>query len=127
MSQVLREITPRGLILGCLLTILFSVSNVYLGLKIGGTFSCSIPAAIIAMVVLRWTKGSNILESNIVQTLASAAAAQASVVFILPTLILTGVWTHFHYWELVFQHLSRLVLDSFSCHRLLLSLNPYLL
>ncbi len=40
----LPELTLRGMILGALITIIFTASNVYLGLKVGLTFSSSIPA-----------------------------------------------------------------------------------
>lgn len=39
------ELTARGMILGALITVIFTASNVYLGLKVGLTFSSSIPAA----------------------------------------------------------------------------------
>ena len=47
-----RELTIRGLILGALLTIVFTAANVYLGLKVGLTFASSIPAAVISMAIL---------------------------------------------------------------------------
>ncbi|ENY5721861.1 OPT/YSL family transporter, partial [Campylobacter jejuni] len=46
-KQNLPELTLRGLILGSILTIIFTASNVYLGLKVGLTFSSSIPAVVI--------------------------------------------------------------------------------
>ena len=55
------------------ITLLFTAANVYLGLKVGLTFATSIPAAVISMAVLRFVRGSTILENNIVQTIASAA------------------------------------------------------
>ena len=62
------ELTARGMILGALITVIFTASNVYLGLKVGLTFSSSIPAAVISMAILRMFKHSNILENNMVQT-----------------------------------------------------------
>ena len=69
----MRELTFRGVVLGAIITLLFTAANVYLGLKIGLTFATSIPAAVISMAVLRLFKDSTILENNIVQTIASAA------------------------------------------------------
>jgi putative OPT family oligopeptide transporter len=68
-GQNLPELTVRGILLGALLTVIFTASNVYLGLKVGLTFSAAIPAAVISMAVLRhgWSN-SNILENNMVQT-----------------------------------------------------------
>lgn len=79
-----RELTLRGMILGALITVIFTASNVYLGLKVGLTFASSIPAAVISMAVLKFFKGSNILENNMVQTQASAAGTLSSIIFILP-------------------------------------------
>lgn len=67
-ETTIRELTLRGILLGMILTVIFTASNVYLGLKVGITFSSAIPAAVISMAVLRMFKGSNILENNIVQT-----------------------------------------------------------
>ena len=68
-----KELTVRGLILGALITTIFTAANVYLGLKVGLTFASSIPAAVISMAILSAVKDSSILENNIVQTVASAA------------------------------------------------------
>ena len=86
-----RELTLRGMILGALITVIFTASNVYLGLKVGLTFASSIPAAVISMAVLKFFKGSNILENNMVQTQASAAGTLSSIIFILPGLLMAGI------------------------------------
>jgi uncharacterized oligopeptide transporter (OPT) family protein len=44
-----KELTLRSLILGALITTIFTAANVYLGLKVGLTFASSIPAAVISM------------------------------------------------------------------------------
>ena len=75
-----RELTLRGMILGALITVVFTASNVYLGLKVGLTFASSIPAAVISMAVLKFFKGSNILENNMVQTQASAAGTLSTII-----------------------------------------------
>ncbi|GAA0311807.1 oligopeptide transporter, OPT family [Sphingomonas oligophenolica] len=97
-ARPLAELTIRGIILGGLITILFTAANVYLGLKVGLTFATSIPAAVISMAILRFFKNANILENNIVQTIASAAGTLAAIIFVLPGLILVGWWTGFPYW-----------------------------
>jgi putative OPT family oligopeptide transporter len=91
------ELTLRGIILGGLITLLFTAANVYLGLKIGLTFATSIPAAVISMAVLRFFKGATILENNIVQTIASAAGTLAAIIFVLPGLVMVGWWQGFPY------------------------------
>jgi len=94
----LRELTLRGILLGGLITLLFTAANVYLGLKVGLTFATSIPAAVISMAVLRWFRNSSILENNIVQTIASAAGTLAAIIFVLPGLVMIGWWQGFPYW-----------------------------
>ncbi|EAL9183648.1 oligopeptide transporter, OPT family, partial [Campylobacter jejuni] len=97
--QNLPELTLRGLILGSILTIIFTASNVYLGLKVGLTFSSSIPAVVISMAVLSLFKTSNILENNMVQTQASAAGTLSSVIFVIPGLFMCGYWSEFPLWQ----------------------------
>ena len=94
-----RELTLRGFVLACVLTVLFTAANVYLGLKIGLTFATSIPAAVISMSIMRNFRGNNMLENNIVQTIASSAGAISAVVFILPAMVMIGFWNHFPFWQ----------------------------
>ncbi len=94
-----RELTLRSIILGGLLTFLFTAANVYFGLRVGLTFSTAIPAAVISMAVLRVLGGATIVENNIVQTIGSAAGAVATMVFVLPGFVIVGWWTEIPYWE----------------------------
>ncbi|HEX6218062.1 MAG TPA: oligopeptide transporter, OPT family [Sphingomicrobium sp.] len=94
----IRELTFRGVILGGLITLLFTAANVYLGLRIGITFATSIPAAVISMAVLRFFQGATIQENNIVQTIASAAGTLSAIIFVLPGLVMVGWWTGFPFW-----------------------------
>src|SRR4249919_1737494 len=94
-----KELTLRGLVLGALITTVFTAANVYLGLKVGLTFASSIPAAVISMAVLSAVKDSTILENNIVQTVASAAGTLSAIIFVLPGLVIVGWWTGFPFWQ----------------------------
>jgi putative OPT family oligopeptide transporter len=94
-----KELTIRGLILGALITTIFTAANVYLGLKVGLTFASSIPAAVISMAILSLVKDSSILENNIVQTVASAAGTLSAIIFVLPGLVIVGWWTGFPFWQ----------------------------
>ena len=94
-----KELTIRGLILGALLTTVFTAANVYLGLRVGLTFASSIPAAVISMAILSAVKDSTILENNIVQTVASAAGTLSAIIFVLPGLVIVGWWTGFPFWQ----------------------------
>ena len=97
-GENIKELTLRGIILGALITVVFTAANVYLGLKIGLTFATSIPAAVISMAVLKAFSDSTIQENNIVQTIASAAGTLSAIIFVLPGLVMVGWWTGFPYW-----------------------------
>ncbi|MCW1403101.1 oligopeptide transporter, OPT family [Novosphingobium sp. MW5] len=94
-----RELTLRSVILGALLTVVFTAANVYFGLRVGLTFSTAIPAAVISMALLRTLGGATIVENNIVQTIGSAAGAVATMVFVLPGFVMVGWWSEIPYWE----------------------------
>jgi uncharacterized oligopeptide transporter (OPT) family protein len=85
-----RELTPRALATGMIFGALLAPCNVYSGLKIGWTFNMSITALLLAFAF--WTPVARLfglapwvmLESNINQTAASAAAAIASSGLVAP-------------------------------------------
>src|SRR6188474_1384278 len=88
----MREMSVRALVMGALLGIIFALSSVYLGLKVGLTVSASIPVAVLSITLFRWLKlRGTILENNIVQTTGSAGESLAAgVAFTLPSLLLMG-------------------------------------
>ncbi|WP_124054259.1 OPT family oligopeptide transporter [Arcanobacterium ihumii] len=96
--SAVRELTIRAIIIGGLITLVFTAANVYLGLKVGLTFATSIPAAVISMAILRKFSGHTIQENNIVQTIASAAGTLSAIIFVLPGLVMIGWWSGFPYW-----------------------------
>src|SRR6185369_8968985 len=57
-EELRTEMTLRGLILGVIITLVFTAANVFFGLKAGLTFATSIPAAVISMALLRGFKDS---------------------------------------------------------------------
>ena len=89
-EKVTAELTVTSIIMGVLLAVVFGAANAYLGLRVGMTVSASIPAAVIAMGVIRIIMRRNsILESNIVQTAGSAGESLAAgAIFTLPALFL---------------------------------------
>ncbi|GAA4388086.1 oligopeptide transporter, OPT family [Tsukamurella soli] len=93
-----RELTVRGVIIGGIITLVFTAANIFLGLKVGLTFATSIPAAVISMAVLRYFANHSVVENNIVQTIASAAGTLSAIIFVLPGLIMIGFWSGFPYW-----------------------------
>ena len=92
------ELTVRGLIIGVVITLVFTAANVFFGLKAGLTFATSIPAAVISMAILRGFKDSTMQENNIVQTVASSAGTLSAIIFVLPGLVMIGWWTGFPFW-----------------------------
>lgn len=75
-EKITPEITITSIVMGVLLAVIFGAANAYLGLRVGMTVSASIPAAVVAMGVIRVIMRKNsILESNIVQTIGSALAS----------------------------------------------------
>lgn len=89
-NKITPELTVTSVIMGVLLAVVFGAANAYLGLRVGMTVSASIPAAVIAMGVIRVImRKSSILESNIVQTIGSAGESLAAgAIFTLPALFL---------------------------------------
>lgn len=89
-EKVTPEFTVTSVLMGIILAVVFGAANAYLGLKVGMTVSASIPAAVIAMGVIRVIMRRNsILESNIVQTIGSAGESLAAgAIFTLPALFL---------------------------------------
>lgn len=100
-QKSIRELTLRGVVLGGLITLVFTAANVYLGLRVGLTFATAIPAAVISMAILRYFADHSVVENNIVQTIASAAGTLSAIVFILPGLVMVGWWSGFPYWVTV--------------------------
>ena len=89
-EKVTAELTVTSIIMGVILAVVFGAANAYLGLRVGMTVSASIPAAVIAMGVIRIVMRRNsILESNVVQTIGSAGESLAAgAIFTLPALFL---------------------------------------
>lgn len=78
----LLEMTPRALIMGVVLGMVFGASSLYLVLKVGLTVSASIPVAVIAITLFGMARKlgareSTILENSITQTAGSAGESLA--------------------------------------------------
>lgn len=100
-EQSLPEITFKVIILAVLLTAILGAANAYLALKVGMTVASSIPAAVLAIGIFRFFRNSNVLEANIVQTIASAGEGIAQAIcFVVPAFVILGFWKNFHYIEI---------------------------
>ncbi|HEY6867320.1 MAG TPA: oligopeptide transporter, OPT family [Candidatus Eisenbacteria bacterium] len=92
----LREFTPRAVIVGALLGVVFGASSLYLVLKVGLTVSASIPVAVISITIFRLlsrfgVRDATILENNIVQTAGSAGESIAFGVGVtMPAIMILG-------------------------------------
>src|SRR5438046_3590613 len=93
----LREFTPRALILGTILGMVFGASSLYLVLKVGLTVSASIPVAVISLTLFRLGsrlfgfRDATILENNIAQTAGSAGESIAFGVGVtMPAIMILG-------------------------------------
>jgi uncharacterized oligopeptide transporter (OPT) family protein len=87
-----REVTISAVVLGVVIGAIMNAAITYAGLKLAFTISGSAIAAVLGFGVLRGMlrKGS-ILETNIVQTVASAVnIPNSGVIFTVPVLILLG-------------------------------------
>jgi uncharacterized oligopeptide transporter (OPT) family protein len=87
-----REVTPAAIVLGLIIGTIMNAAITYAGLKIGFTIVGSAIAAVIGFGLLRGLlrKGS-ILETNVVQTVASAVnTPNSGVIFTVPVLLLLG-------------------------------------
>jgi len=84
-QTIMKELTAKSILLGCLFGVIFGAATVYLALKAGLTVSASIPIAVIAITLGRRFFKTTILENNIIQTTGSAGESIASgVAFTLP-------------------------------------------
>ena len=115
-SRTLPQLTFRAVLLSIILAVILAAANTYLGLFAGLTISTAIPAAVVSMAVLKLLGGGHILENNIVQTGASAAASiAAGVIFTIPALVILEYWTEFDYvWVLAIAGLGGILGVLFS-------------
>lgn len=92
-TQAMPEMTIVSILLGCIFAIIFGAANTYLGLKVGMTIAAGIPAAVLATGLLKGIfKRNNILESNLIQSMAAMGESLAGgLIFILPAVILLGM------------------------------------
>lgn len=95
-ETILPELTPRALVMGVVLGIVFGASSLYLVLKVGLTVSASIPVAVIAITLFHLLekaggRASTILENNIVQTAGSAGESIAFGIGVtMPAILILG-------------------------------------
>ena len=87
------EATVWSVVIGLLMTIIFSAAAAYLGLKVGQVFEAAIPIAIIAVGLSTASKRRNALGENvIIQSIgACSGVIVAGAVFTLPAIYILGL------------------------------------
>jgi putative OPT family oligopeptide transporter len=90
-SKWLPEFTPRAVIVGSVLGLIFGAASMYISLKTGLTVSASIPIAVMSISIFRALGRTSILENNISQTTGSAGeSVAAGISFTIPGLLVLG-------------------------------------
>jgi len=92
------EVNFRSVFVGLIMTVIFSASAAYLGLKIGQVFDAAIPIAIIAIGLSAITKRKNALGENVmIQSIGSSSGmVVAGAIFTLPALYIVGLEAEFY-------------------------------
>ena len=94
------EVTPYSVILGLLMTVLFSAAAAFLGLKVGQVFEAAIPIAIIAVGMTgALGKKDGLGQNVIVQSIgACSGVVVAGAIFTLPAIYILGLDVNF--WQM---------------------------
>lgn len=97
----IKESTMATMLIGILVAIIFSASNTYAGMASGLTVAAGIPGAIIGATILKTlSKKNNILNTNMVQIMASSGESIASgVIFVYPAVIIIAGIEGTNFWQ----------------------------
>lgn len=92
-DQTLSEVTIRSVAWGLFMSVFFTFSIAYLGLKVGTVPEAAIPIAILAVGLgYTYKQRSTILENVIIQSIGSASGALvAGAIFTIPALYIIGL------------------------------------
>lgn len=92
-----KEVTPYSVLIGLLMTVIFSAAAAYLGLKVGQVFEAAIPIAILAVGLGTVMRKKNMLGQNvIIQSIgACSGVIVAGAIFTLPALYILGLEASF--------------------------------
>jgi putative OPT family oligopeptide transporter len=103
-GECVAEVTPRSVIVGLIMSILFSGAIAYLTLKIGTGIEAAIPIAILAVgLAYVFKRKSTILENVIIMAVgATSGIVVGGAVFTLPALYVMGLDSHTNLFQLFF-------------------------
>ena len=92
-GTVLEEFSSRAIIIGIVMTLVFSVAATYSGLKVAQVFEAAIPISILAVGLSQlFQRRNSILENVIIQSIGAASGLiVAGSIFTLPALYIMNV------------------------------------
>lgn len=92
-EKIIPEVTKRSVFWGLFMSLLFTASAAYLGLKIGQVFEAAIPIAILAVGLgALYKRKSTISENVIIQSIGAASGVVvAGAIFTLPALYILNL------------------------------------
>jgi len=95
-SATVPELTPRSVIWGLLLCVIFTVASAYSGLKVGQVMEAAIPISILAIGLARmYGRRSTVLENVIITGIGGLAGSiVAGAIFTLPALYILKLDPH---------------------------------
>jgi len=95
-ETALPELTPRSILWGILLCVIFTVASAYSGLKVGQVMEAAIPISILAIGLARvYGRRSSLLENVIITGIGGAAGGVvAGAIFTLPALYILHLDPH---------------------------------
>jgi putative OPT family oligopeptide transporter len=95
-EAALPELTPRSILWGILLCVIFTVASAYSGLKVGQVMEAAIPISILAIGLARvYGRRSSLLENVIITGIGGAAGGVvAGAIFTLPALYILHLDPH---------------------------------
>lgn len=101
-GESLPEVTTRSIVIGIIMSILFSGAAAFLGLKIAQVFEAAIPIAILAVGLgALFPRKSSLLENVIIQSVGAASGlVVAGAIFTLPALYILGLDQHVRLFQL---------------------------
>jgi putative OPT family oligopeptide transporter len=87
-EKKIREVTPRSIIIGLIMVMIFTFAAAYIGLKTGNVIEAAIPIVILAVFLGKMFKPRNtLLENVIIQSVGQASGVVvAGAVFTIPAL-----------------------------------------
>lgn len=92
-GTVLEEFSSRAIIVGIIMTLIFSVAATYSGLKVAQVFEAAIPISILAVGLSQlFQRRNSVLENVIIQSIGAASGLiVAGSIFTLPALYIMNV------------------------------------